>query len=195
MATEVVDKSGLLASSEWRTWVREHAFLAVIPIGLAATQMASLIGYFMNIFGLPQLNWPAANGAMLIFGGSPGDQWFAGAFIHTIDGFVFTLLFIVLLWRKVPLPNTTMGNLGKGIIYGLFLGLINIVLLVPYAYYQKSGLDPFSFGFEFPLAQPTATTVATVYEDIGWKLPFAIMLWHGTYGFFLGALFNPSKDK
>lgn len=188
--TGEVDVSGPFASVQWRAWVRRHPFAAAAIAGVVATQMATIVGYFFNAVGLPQLNWPAVNGALVLPGGTPGAQFAAGAFVHHIDGVVFALLFAVLVWRKIPLPNTSAGNVGKGVIYSLVLAIISAGVLVPYAYFAKSGLDPFSFGIPFPVEQPTGA----VYTDIAWRLPFAILVWHLFYGFFLGALYDPSDD-
>jgi hypothetical protein len=185
-----IDTSGPLASREWRSWVRTHPILAALLAGFAATQLSTLVGYFFNAVGLPQLNWPAVNGATLLPGATVGAQWAAGAFFHTFNGMVFALLFVVLLWRKIPLPNTSIGNLWRGLAYGILLAILSAGVLVPYVYFAKQGLDPFSFGIPFALEQPTGAK----YTDIGWRLPFAILVWHLVYGFFLGALYDPSED-
>ncbi len=71
------DAEGYLASLEWRTWVRGHPWAAAAIAGLVAGQMATIVGYFFNAVGLPQLNWPAVNGALVLPGAEPGAQWFA----------------------------------------------------------------------------------------------------------------------
>jgi hypothetical protein len=173
--------------------VCHHPFAAAAIAGFVAGQMATIVGYFFNAVGLPQLNWPAVNGALVLPGGSPGAQFAAGAFVHTVDSVVFALLFVILIWRLIPLRNSSVGNVGKGLIYSVVLAVISAGVLVPYVYFQKVGLDVFSFGIPFPLAQPSsASPEAALYTDIGWKLPFAILVWHVVYGFFLGALYDPS---
>ena len=190
------DAEGYLASLEWRTWVRGHPWAAAAIAGLVAGQMATIVGYFFNAVGLPQLNWPAVNGALVLPGAEPGAQWFAGAFVHTVDSVVFAMLFVILVWRLIPFRNTSAGNVGRGVIYSLVLAVISAGVLVPYVYFQKVGLDPFSFGIPFPLPQPsTAAPEAALYTDVGWKLPFAILVWHLVYGFFLGALYDPSGRR
>ena len=190
------DSEGYLASLEWRTWVRGHPFAAAAIAGLVAGQMATIVGYFFNAVGLPQLNWPAVNGGLVLPGGEPGAQWFAGLFVHTVDSVVFAMLFVILVWRLIPFRNTSAGNVGKGVIYSLVLAIISAGVLVPYVYFQKVGLDPFSFGIPFPLPQPSSVAPdAALYMDVGWKLPFAILVWHLVYGFFLGALYDPSGRK
>jgi hypothetical protein len=189
-----VDRTSPLADVRWRAWVREHPILAALAAGFVATQMATIVGYFLNAVGLPQLNWPVVNGGLVAPGSSVGAQFAAGAFVHTIDGIVFALLFAVLVWGKIPLPNTSIGNVTKGIIYSLVLAVISAGVLVPYVYFQKVGLDIFSFGLEGPLPQPGSIGQEVAYTDIGWRLPFAVLVWHLVYGFFLGALYDPSGD-
>jgi hypothetical protein len=190
------DAEGYLASLEWRTWVRGHPWAAAAIAGLVAGQMATIVGYFLNAIGLPQLNWPAVNGGLVLPGGEPGAQWFAGLFVHTVDSVVFAMLFVILVWRLIPFRNTSIGNVGRGIVYSLVLAIISAGVLVPYVYFQKVGLDPFSFGIPFPLPQPNSVAPdAALYTNIGWKLPFAILVWHLVYGFFLGALYDPSARK
>lgn len=188
---------GPFASLEWRAFVRRHPFGAAAIAGLVATQMATVVGYFLNMVGLPQLNWPAVNGSLVLPGGSPGAQFAAGAFVHHVDGVVFALLFVILVWRMIPFSNTSGGNVGKGLVYSIVLAIISMALLVPYVYYKKVGIDPFSFGLPFPLPQPSSALPETfpLYTDIGWKLPFAILVWHIPYGFFLGALYDPSAPN
>ena len=175
----------------WRRWVRDRPIAASILVGIVATQMCSLVGYFMNAVGLPQLNFVVSTGAVVHPGGSSGAQWAAGAFVHHTNGVVFTLLFAVLLWHRIPALGTATGNPIKGLVYGTALGLLATVILIPYVYFAKAGLDPFSFGLPFPLEQPSGA----VYTAIGWKLPFAIMVWHWTYGLFVGLLLNPSNES
>ena len=162
--------------------------------GLVATQMATIVGYFLNLFGLPQLNWPAVNGSLVLPGGSPGAQFAAGAFVHHVDGVVFALLFVILVWRMIPFPNTSAGNVGKGLIYSVVLshhqhGLPRAVRVL-----QEGRDRSVQLRLPFPLPQPSSAPPETfpLYTDIGWKLPFVILVWHLPYGFFLGALYDPS---
>ena len=91
-----------------------------------------------------------------------------------VDGAFFTLLYAVLLYSRLPVPSTSVGNVLKGLIYGTVLALISMGFLVPYVYAPKSGFGFFSFG--------------TPDE---WKLPLSILLFHWVYGFFVGLLYNP----
>ena len=83
-------------------------------------------------------------------------RWFAGAFVHTADTVVVALLFAILVWRLIPLPNSSFGNVGKSVIYSVILAILSAGVLVPHVYFQKVGLDPFSSGIPFPLPQPSS---------------------------------------
>jgi hypothetical protein len=165
------------SEARWHDWVRNHPVGGPLLIGLVATQMSTLIGYYLIGIGLPQLPWPLFNG----FLGAPGEAYgtagsfFVGQSIHMVDGIVFTLLYVILVHSRIPLPNTKLGNLEKGLIYSVVLGLISMGFLVPYVYAPKQGYGIFSFD-----------------TPSGWKLPFAILLWHLVYGFFVGTLYNPA---
>ena len=132
----------------WRQWVRDHPVLAPALISLIATQMATIIGYFLKAIGLPPVPWPLYNGALFAPAGHFGDpaSFFAGQSIHMVDGVVLTILFAVLIRPRIPLPNTTAGNVGKGLIYGTVLAIISAGFLVPYVYVPKSGFGVFSFS-------------------------------------------------
>jgi hypothetical protein len=177
-----VDESGapLNPNVRFRIWVAGHPILAALLIGVVATQMATLIGYYLIGIGLPNLPWPLFNG----FLGAPTEEYgsagsfFVGQDIHFVNGIVFTVLYVVLAYHMIPLPNTTPGNILKGLIYSTVLAIISMGFLVPYVYAPKQGYGFFSF-----------------YTPDGWKLPLAILLWHFVYGFFVGVLYDPSVRR
>ena len=170
----------VLPDARWRGWVREHPVLGLALSGFIATQMATIVGYYIRAIGLPQVPWPLYNGALFAPAGHFGDpaSFFTGQSIHMVDGVVFALLFGIMVRSRIPLPNTKWGNIGKGMVYGTVLALISAGLLVPYAYVPKSGFGVFSFG-----------------THDGWKLPASILLFHWVYGYFLGALYTPEADE
>ncbi len=171
----------LAASDRWRSFVARNPFAAATIAGLIATQMATLVGYYFIGIGLPQTPWPLFNGILV----APADRVRLG---------------VVLLRRAVDphgrrrrvhasstrcssmgasrLPRTVGGDISKGIIYGLILGLISMGFLVPYVYAPKQGFGFFSF-----------------YTPNTWKLPLSIALWHLTYGFLVGTLYSPIRAR
>jgi hypothetical protein len=170
----------LAASDRWRTFVARNPFAAATVAGLIATQMATLVGYYFIGIGLPQTPWPLFNGFLVAPQTAYGTvaSYFAGQSIHMVDAVIFTLLYAVLVYGRLPLPKTVGGDIGKGIIYGLILGLISMGFLVPYVYAPKQGFGFFSF-----------------YTPSGWKLPLSIALWHLTYGFLVGTLYSPIRAR
>jgi hypothetical protein len=156
----------------WRAWVVAHPVGSSLLAGAVATQFATVFGIWFKGFGLPTLNWPAVNGALIIPTASASSQYFAGWISHFADGVFFGLLFALLFHPLVPLRNTILGNIIKAILYGSVLAIISAGWFVPYVAYPHSGAGIFSSGF-------------------GWKLVFGIFLWHWIYGYFLGSVYCP----
>jgi len=155
----------------WRAWVAVHPIGSSMLAGAVATQFATVFGIWFKGFGLPQLNWPTANGQLIIPTASAGAQYFAGAISHFADGVFFALLFALLFHPLVPLRNTLLGNLIKALLYGTVLALISAAWWVPAVYV------PHHAGF--------------LSTSLGWKLTFGIFLWHWIYGYFLGSVYCP----
>ena len=109
----------------WRAWVLAHPVGSSLLAGGVATQFATVFGIWFKGFGLPTLNWPTVNGALIIPTASPGAQYFAGWISHFADGVFFALLFALLFHPLVPLRNTILGNIIKGVLYGSVLAIIS----------------------------------------------------------------------
>jgi hypothetical protein len=175
--------SALEPEEWWRNWMRVHPLAGPVVAGFIATHVTTMIGYYLVGIGLPELRWADFNGFFLGTLAEPigsFGSFFGGYMLHTFDGIVFAVLFAALVRRRIPLPNTTMGNIGKGMVWGAVLGLISTGFLIPYVYLRANhpskfggGLKPFSFG-----------------GPAGWKLPFAVMLWHIIWGGILGQLYR-----
>ena len=129
-------------------------------------------------FRATQLNWPVANGELIL--GIPvtaaptAATYFVGEVSHFLDGVFFALLFALLFHPLVPLRNTLLGNLIKALLYGTVLGLISAAWWVPAVYV------PHHAGF--------------LSTSLGWKLTFGIFLWHWIYGYFLGTVYSPQPQ-
>jgi hypothetical protein len=158
-----------------------------------ATQLGTYFGYVFPAVGLPVLPWPLYNGILgttfadglnganatgafdTVFATS-GESFFVGNALHYVNGIVFAILFGVLFREDVPIKNTFGGNIAKGLLYAVIMTIISAGLLVPYAYVPEQGYGLFLFD-----------------GPDGWKLPFAILIWHLIYGLFLGILYQPER--
>ena len=133
-------------------------------------------------FGLPQTPWPLFHGIL-----DAADRIRHGCVVlrgpvdtRIVDAVSVTILYAVHV-RRLPLPYTVGGDVAKGIIYGLVLGLAvgHQAFYVPYTYAPKQG-----FGL-----------CTSFYGPDGWKLPLSIALWHLTYGFLVGTLYSPIRAR
>jgi hypothetical protein len=169
--------------ADWRAWVTNHWFGASIIAGFVATHLATVFGLFFRGIGLPNLNWPLTNGALALGSdASATAQFWVGEFIHGINGLIFAVLFALLIHPRIPLRNTPGGNMVRAVGYSVVLAIISAGFLIPYVYFPHAGAGLFSFD--------AATSFGLA--DAGWKVPFAILLWHLIYGFFLGTMYNPN---
>ncbi|MEQ1873553.1 MAG: hypothetical protein ABL953_07490 [Ilumatobacteraceae bacterium] len=183
-------------SARWRAYVNQKPIGSLVLCGIIATQLGTYFGYVFPAFGLPVLPWPLYNGILgTTFGdgvnglvnmdgtfaaafATSGESFFVGNALHFVNGIVFAILYGILFREDVKfLPQSHGGNIGKGLLYGLIMTIISAGLLVPYAYVPNQGYGLFLFD-----------------GPDGWKLPFAILVWHLIYGLFLGMLYQPEKD-
>jgi uncharacterized membrane protein YagU involved in acid resistance len=116
------------------------------------------------------------NDAFALEADGPG-YFFVGHSLHLVNGVVFGILFGVVFRGLIPLKNTNANSISKGLMYGVIMTIISAGLLVPYAYVPEQGYGLFLFD-----------------GPDGWKLPFGILVWHLIYGYFLGALWQPTED-
>src|SRR5580765_4608277 len=109
----------LAASDRWRSFVGRNPFAAAAIAGLIATPMATLVGYYFIGIGLPQTPWPLFTGILVAPQTAYGTvaSYFAGQSIHMGDAVIFTLLYAILIYGRLPLPNTVGGDIAKGIVY------------------------------------------------------------------------------
>lgn len=177
-------------SVKWQQWVDQKPIGSLVLVSLIATQLGTYFGYVFPAFGLPVLPWPLYNGILGTtiadgYNGAvadpvgfavSGEAFFVGHTLHFVNGIVFGILFGILFRAMVPIKNTNGGSISKGLLYGVIMTIISAGLLVPYAYVPEQG-----YGF-FLLDGPD-----------GWKLPFGILVWHLIYGYFLGALWQPTE--
>jgi hypothetical protein len=185
-------------SARWQRFVDTKSIAALALVAFIATQMGTYFGYVFPAVGLPVLPWPLYNGLLgttlnvdgadalnrvfasgefdAVFATS-GESFFTGQALHFLNGIVFGLLYGILFRELLPrLKKTNGGNIQLGLLYALIMTIISAGLLVPYAYVPNQGYGLFLFD-----------------GPDGWKLPFAILIWHLIYGFFLGSLYQPTE--
>jgi hypothetical protein len=164
---------GMKFMAAWRLWVRDHLTAAALLAGLVATQMATVVGYWLTGIGLPQLDWNRANGAIFTPGTSASVQFLSGGIFHYIDGVVFAVVFVAGVYPWLPGRATAAVNLAKAMAMGTLLALISVLFMIPRVYFPQ--LHPGFFS-----------------HNLGWKLVLAVFLWHWVWGLNLGLVFNPA---
>ena len=92
-----------------------------------------------------------------------------------MNGIVFGLLYGIPSasprWKR-----TIGGNIGMGLLYSVIMSIISAGPLLPHAYVPNQGYGLFLFD-----------------GPDGRKLSFATLAWYLIYGFFLGALYQPTE--
>jgi len=93
--------------------VARHPIGGSLLAGAVATQFATVFGIWFPGFGLPSLNWPVANGELIlgIPAGTPATAatYLVGELSHFTDGVFFALLFALLFHPLIPIRNTLPG--------------------------------------------------------------------------------------
>ena len=181
-------------SVRWQQFVDTKSIAALTVVAFIATQLGTYFGYVFPAVGLPVLPWPLYNGILgttfadglngvtatgafdPVFATS-GESFFTGHALHFVNGIVFGLLYGILFREFFPrLKRSNGGNISIGLLYSVIMSIISAGLLVPYAYVPNQGYGLFLFD-----------------GPDGWKLPFAILVWHLIYGFVLGSLYQPTE--
>jgi hypothetical protein len=163
----------------WRAEVTQRRLAYALLAAFVATHMATVSGYWYKIIGIPVLGWPQFNGILLL--GHPGanatatQQFWAGSVYHFLTGVCYGLIFVFLVHPLIPIRNTVMGNVGKGLIWGGILGTLSALLWVPR---------------NFPEFHPGFFT-----NNLGWRTVLGIYVWHAVYGGTLGAFYNPLPEE
>jgi Mn2+/Fe2+ NRAMP family transporter len=161
---------GLSAGKRLRVWVSLHPLGGAVLAGIVAGQLATVWGSWFSGVGLPNLDWPLANGFVIYPTGSVIQQWVIGLWIHEIDCVVFAIIFAFFIFPVMGKVVSSIMNMSKAIIFSFVLATISAGFLVPYVYYPAYHMGVFGEN---------------------WKTIFAIYLWHLIYGANLGAFYNP----
>jgi hypothetical protein len=158
-----------------RAIATRHKIATAVVAGLVATHMATMWGYWFHGIGLPVLDWNTTNGMQLLPKASHNVQFFSGAVAHYTTGVCFALLFAFGPHMILPLRNTALGNLAKAIAFGLLLGFLSALIMVPLVFFPQYHPGFFS-------------------HRLGFKGVLAIFVWHAIYGVHLGAIYTPLPD-
>jgi len=166
--------AGRRGSPVWRRWATRHRVPAALLAGLVATHIATVLGFWMGGFGLVRLDWNTANGKVYVPTESPLAQFLVGGAMHYLDGIVFAVLFAVAVHPQLPWPNSELGNLVKGLLFGTVLAVIALAVLTPLIYGPARGASAgvFSSGF-------------------GWRYIVGVFLFHWIYGAHVGLIYSP----
>jgi hypothetical protein len=166
----------------FRSQVSQSRLVTALVAGFVATHIATVTGYWYHGVNLPDLGWPNFNGILLLgVKASPLSQFWAGTAYHLATGICYALLFAFIVHPKIPLPNSTGGNLGKAILFSLVLATLSAGWWVPQLFNQEFGTNLGWFSQH----------VGALLGVSAWKVIFGIYLWHIIYGLNLGLIYNP----
>ena len=158
-----------------RVKISSSKLVTAVVAGFVATHIATVTGFWYGGIGLPNLDFNTFNGILLLPKSDPQAQFIIGGFFHYLTGISYALVYVYLIHPLIPLPSTTLGNLLKGLVFGLVLAIISAGWWVPALFPQfKAGFLTFNFGY--------STFVA-------------IVLWHAIWGLNMGALYNPEPSS
>jgi hypothetical protein len=164
-----------MASNGFRSPVSNNKLTAALVAGFVAWHMATITGYWYRIIDFPNLDWPRFNGILLMPNGTDVGQFVSGAAFHAMTSMCYALIYVYLIHPNLPwpkLPNNTLNNLVKALIWGEILAFFSALLWVPRLFPQ---FDPGFFTLNFE-----------------WKTTVGIFIWHFVWGIHLGAFYNPS---
>ncbi len=162
-----------------RALATRHKIATAIVGGIVATHLATMFGYWDHAFGLKVLNWSYGNGLQLLppqlAHASYVTTFLVGGAAHYMNGLCFALLFAFVIHPLIPIRNTAVGNLAKGLIWGTVLAFVSALVMTPYVFESQLHLGFFSHraGFLFVLS---------------------IFIWHWIFGATLGSMYNPLPD-
>jgi hypothetical protein len=164
----------MAAVNAWRANIPRHRLAAVLVASFVSTHIATVTGFWYRIIGLPNLDWPAFNGLLLLPHASENTQFWSGSIYHYMTGMCYGIVFAFLIHPFLPGPNTIGGNVAKGLTWGIVLATLSALLWVPR---------------NFP-----ALHAGFFSNNLGWKTVLGIYIWHLVYGLNLGALYSPPLE-
>ena len=170
----------------FRSDVSNSKLVTALVAGFVATHVATIFGFWFHGFNLPDLAWPTFNGILLLGkDASPLSIFWAGTVYHTATGICFALFYAYIVHPRLPIPNSTGGNLAKAEIWALILATLSAIWWVPQLF---NSVFSFDFGF-------FSQNLGKFLQVPAWKGIFGIYLWHLIWGLNLGLIYNPKGEE
>ena len=185
--------------------ISDNKLVAGLIAGFIATHIATITGFWYEIFNFPIMDWSRWNGTYLVGFGNPSAvgfgtdlasdfEVFAGGYIlHTFTGMILALAFVFLIRRYIPLPYTLQGNLLAAAAWGVALAVLSFAVIVPLV--DSYNNDPGWFSLDLKL--PDTNEIQEGAEGAlhpGWKTPVAVLIWHLIYGIQMGSFYQPKSE-
>lgn len=187
--------------------VSNNQLAAGLIAGFIATHVATITGFWYEIFNFPAMDWSRWNGTYLVGFSNPGNVGFetglandfetfiTGYTLHTFTGLALSLAFVFLIHPKLPslVGNVQLDNIVKACIWGLVLAVISFTIIVPLLDVYNN--DPGWFSLDLKL--PDTNDILEGKEGAlhpGWKTPVAVIIWHLVYGIQLGSFYSPKRE-
>lgn len=162
--------------------VSRSRLVTALVAGFVATHIATVTGYWFHGVNLPDLGWPNFNGILLLGqDASPLAQFWAGTAYHLATGISFALVYAFIIHPRIPLPNSTLGNIGKALLFSVALGTLSAGWWVPQLFNQVFGTDLGWFS----------QNVGQLLGTSAWQAVLGIYVWHIIYGINLGLIYSP----
>jgi hypothetical protein len=96
-------------------------------------------------------------------------------------GICYALFFVFLIHPRIPLPNSTGGNVTKALLFAFVLATLSAARWVPQLFNEKFATDLGWFS----------QNVGKLLGTAAWKPIVGIYLWHFIWGLNLGLVYNP----
>lgn len=178
MSPSITLRTNNESTAWWRTFATRHRVAAALLAGIVAVHVATIFGYWFPGVELSRLDWNTANGNVYVPFATPLEKFLVGGAFHYLDGIVFAVVFACALHPVLPWRNTVIGNLAKGVAFGVLLSIISCAFMTPRIYGPARGIDPGVFSL-----------------DLGWQYIVSVFVWHIVFGLHVSLIYNPLPSE
>jgi len=186
--------------------ISNNKLVAGLLAGFIATHIATITGFWYEMFNFPIMDWSRWNGTYLVGYGNQSavaygtgiasdfEVFITGYFLHTFTGMALALAFVFLIHPKLPnmVANPVLDNILKASLWGLFLAVLSFAVIVPLVDSYNNSPGWFSLDLKLPDTNEIQSGVEGATHP-GWKTPVAVIIWHLIYGIQLGSFFSPKE--